>query len=58
MGNEVYRSEDGGRAWKKLHGDDIDVAGSKAPYSFNQIRTNPADPIADRRDERHDVRVA
>ena len=44
MGNEVYRSEDGGRAWKKLHGDDIDVAGSKAPYSFNQIRTNPSDP--------------
>jgi photosystem II stability/assembly factor-like uncharacterized protein len=43
MGNEVYRSDDGGRAWKKLHGDDIDVAGSKAPYSFNQIRTNPAD---------------
>jgi photosystem II stability/assembly factor-like uncharacterized protein len=44
MGNEVYRSEDGGRTWKKTHGDDIDVAGSKAPYSFNQIRTNPADP--------------
>ena len=44
VGNEVYRSEDGGRSWKKLHGDDIDVAGSKAPYSFNQIRTNPADP--------------
>jgi photosystem II stability/assembly factor-like uncharacterized protein len=44
MGNEVYRSDDGGRAWKKLHGDGIDVAGSKAPYSFNQIRTNPADP--------------
>jgi photosystem II stability/assembly factor-like uncharacterized protein len=43
MGNEVYRSEDGGRRWAKLHGDDIDVAGSKAPYSFNQIRTNPAD---------------
>ncbi len=45
MGNEVYRSEDGGRAWRKLHGDDIDVAGSKAPYSFNQIRTNPVDPM-------------
>jgi photosystem II stability/assembly factor-like uncharacterized protein len=44
MGNEVYRSEDGGRSWKKLHGDDIDVAGSKAPYSFNQIKTNPANP--------------
>ena len=44
IGNEVYRSEDGGRTWKKTHGDGIDVAGSKAPYSFNQIRTNPADP--------------
>ena len=44
VGNEVYRSEDGGRTWKKTHGDDVDVAGSKAPYSFNQIRTNPADP--------------
>ena len=44
MGNEVYRSEDGGRTWKKTHADDIDVAGSKAPYSFNQIKTNPADP--------------
>jgi photosystem II stability/assembly factor-like uncharacterized protein len=44
MGNEVYRSEDGGRTWKKTHGDGIDVAGSKAPYSFNQIKTNPADP--------------
>jgi photosystem II stability/assembly factor-like uncharacterized protein len=44
VGNEVYRSEDGGRTWRKAHGDDIDVAGSKAPYSFNQIKTNPADP--------------
>jgi photosystem II stability/assembly factor-like uncharacterized protein len=44
MGNEVYRSEDGGKTWKKTHGDNIDVAGSKAPYSFNQIKTNPADP--------------
>jgi photosystem II stability/assembly factor-like uncharacterized protein len=44
MGNEVYRSDDGGQKWRKLHGDDIDVAGSKAPYSFNQIKTNPADP--------------
>lgn len=44
MGNEVYRSTDGGRTWKKTHSDGIDVAGSKAPYSFNQLRTNPADP--------------
>ena len=44
IGNEVYRSTDGGRTWRKTHGDGIDVAGAKAPYSFNQIRTNPADP--------------
>jgi photosystem II stability/assembly factor-like uncharacterized protein len=44
VGNEVYRSVDGGKTWKKTHGDDVDVAGSKAPYSFNQIKTNPADP--------------
>jgi photosystem II stability/assembly factor-like uncharacterized protein len=44
VGNEVYRSADGGRTWRKTHADGIDVAGSKAPYSFNQVRTNPADP--------------
>jgi photosystem II stability/assembly factor-like uncharacterized protein len=44
IGNEVYRSVDGGKTWKKTHADGIDVAGSKAPYSFNQIKTNPADP--------------
>ncbi|CAN5798594.1 hypothetical protein BH24ACI5_BH24ACI5_15940 [soil metagenome] len=44
IGNEVYRSTDGARTWIKTHGDGIDVAGSKAPYSFNQIRTNPSDP--------------
>ena len=44
IGNEVYRSTDGGRTWHKTHDAAIDVAGSKAPYSFNQIRTNPGDP--------------
>ena len=44
IGNEVYRSLDGGRTWTKTHADGIDVAGGKAPYSFNQIKTNPADP--------------
>jgi photosystem II stability/assembly factor-like uncharacterized protein len=44
IGNEVYRSVDGGRTWTKTHADDVDVAGSKAPYSFNQIKTNPEDP--------------
>jgi photosystem II stability/assembly factor-like uncharacterized protein len=44
IGNEVYRSTDGGRSWRKTHDDGTDVAGSKAPYSFNQLRTNPANP--------------
>jgi photosystem II stability/assembly factor-like uncharacterized protein len=44
VGNEVYRSNDGGATWAKTHGDEIDVAGSKAPYSFNQMLTDPADP--------------
>jgi photosystem II stability/assembly factor-like uncharacterized protein len=44
VGNEVYRSDDGGRTWRKTHAHDIDVGGSKAPYSFNQIRMNPSDP--------------
>jgi photosystem II stability/assembly factor-like uncharacterized protein len=43
-GNEVYRSDDGGRTWRKTHGDDIDVGGGKAPYSFNQIKINPHNP--------------
>ena len=41
-GNEVYRSDDGGMTWRKTHADSIDVGGSKAPYSFNQIKINPA----------------
>jgi hypothetical protein len=28
IGPEVYRSEDGGRTWRKTHGDEIDVAGA------------------------------
>ncbi len=44
IGNEVYRSSDHGQSWNKTHGDGVDVAGSKAPYSFNQLITNPADP--------------
>src|SRR5262245_30414257 len=41
VGNEVYRSDDGGKSWRKTHGDDIDVGGGKAPYSFNQVRMDP-----------------
>jgi photosystem II stability/assembly factor-like uncharacterized protein len=41
VGNEVYRTDDGGRTWRKTT--DINVAGGKAPYSFNQIRIDPGD---------------
>ncbi|MBX7183678.1 MAG: hypothetical protein K1Y01_00905 [Vicinamibacteria bacterium] len=42
-GGEVYRSNDGGRTWKKTHGDDVSVGGN-AMYSFSQIRVDPRDP--------------
>src|SRR5262245_31608179 len=41
IGNELYRSDDAGRTWKKTG--DTNVAGGKAPYSFNQILINPHD---------------
>jgi photosystem II stability/assembly factor-like uncharacterized protein len=44
VGNEVFRSDDGGKTWRKTHGHDSDVAGSKAPYSFNQLKIDPGNP--------------
>ena len=41
IGNELYRTDDGGKSWRKVT--DVNVAGGKAPYSFNQIRINPHD---------------
>jgi photosystem II stability/assembly factor-like uncharacterized protein len=41
IGNELYRTDDGGTTWKKAT--DVNVAGGKAPYSFNQIRIDPHD---------------
>ena len=41
IGNEMYRTDDGGKTWRKVT--DVNVAGGKAPYSFNQIRINPHD---------------
>jgi len=43
IGNEVYRTDDGGRMWKKTHDDTISI-GSKAAYSFNILRVDPGDP--------------
>jgi photosystem II stability/assembly factor-like uncharacterized protein len=44
IGNEIYRSDDGGKTWRKTNSDSVDVAGGKAPYSFNQIKINPNNP--------------
>ena len=41
VGNELYRTDDGGRTWKKAT--EENVAGGKAPYSFNQVRIDPHD---------------
>ena len=40
VGNELYRTDDGGKVWRKVSGD-VNVAGGKAPYSFNQLKINP-----------------
>ncbi|MBP6717167.1 MAG: hypothetical protein KA205_09915, partial [Acidobacteria bacterium] len=40
VGNELYRTDDGGKSWRKVSGD-VNVAGGKAPYSFNQLKINP-----------------
>jgi len=41
IGNELYRTDDGGKTWRKVT--DVNVAGGKAPYSFNQIKVDPHD---------------
>ena len=44
IGNEIYRSDDAGKTWRKVNSDMVDVAGGKAPYSFNQLKINPHNP--------------
>jgi photosystem II stability/assembly factor-like uncharacterized protein len=39
IGNELYRTDDGGKTWHKTS--DTNVAGGKAPYSFNEIKIDP-----------------
>ncbi len=43
VGNEVYRTDDGGRAWRKVN-PGSEAALDKAPYSFNQLRLDQNDP--------------
>lgn len=39
IGNEIYRSDDHGKKWRRMS--DTNVAGGKSPYAFNQIRVDP-----------------
>jgi photosystem II stability/assembly factor-like uncharacterized protein len=39
IGGEVYRTDDGGKTWKKMNAATDDVS-SKAGYSFNQLRVD------------------
>src|SRR5207344_2014480 len=39
IGNQLYRTDDGGVTWQSVT--NINVAGGKAPYSFNQLKINP-----------------
>lgn len=43
QGNEVYRSDDSGKTWRKVN-PGYEAALNKAPYSFNMIRIDPNDP--------------
>lgn len=40
IGNQLYRSDDAGKTWRKTT--DVNVAGGKSPYAFNQVRVDPA----------------
>ena len=43
MGNEVYRTDDGGQTWRKVN-KGYEAALDKAPYSFNMLRVDQQDP--------------
>jgi photosystem II stability/assembly factor-like uncharacterized protein len=44
IGGEVYRTNDGGKSWKRINDPEkVDVSG-KAGYSFNKIYVDPVDP--------------
>src|SRR5581483_10730717 len=43
IGGEVYRTDDGGGAWRKMSAEKDDVS-RKSGYAFNQIRIDPGNP--------------
>jgi photosystem II stability/assembly factor-like uncharacterized protein len=42
-GNEVYRTDDGGKSWRKVN-QGYEAALNKAPYSFNELKLDQNDP--------------
>ena len=42
-GNEVYRTDDGGKIWRKVNAG-YEAALNKAPYSFNELKLDQNDP--------------
>lgn len=44
IGLEIYRSDDGGKSWKKTHKDFIDAVYNSYGYYFGQIRVAPNNP--------------
>jgi len=43
IGNEVYRSDDGGSSWRRASAEG-EAIGSKSAYAFNEIRVDPTNP--------------
>lgn len=43
VGDEMYRSDDGGKTWRKVSPDGEDVGGGPA-YYYQQVRIDPNDP--------------
>ncbi|MEM6377021.1 MAG: hypothetical protein AAF705_02335, partial [Bacteroidota bacterium] len=43
VGDEMYRSDDGGKTWKKVSPDGVDIGGGPA-YYYQQVRIDPTDP--------------
>nr|WP_243663911.1 hypothetical protein [Rhodothermus marinus] len=44
IGAEVYRSDDGGRTWRRTHEGYLDIVYFSYGYYFGQIRVDPNDP--------------
>ncbi|HHJ10530.1 MAG TPA: hypothetical protein ENK25_06515 [Bacteroidetes bacterium] len=44
IGGEVYRTDDGGKSWRRINDPEKTDVSGKAAYSFNKIAVDPVDP--------------